>query len=288
VVDAGTVLLVAQPVGAPCEPLASYPDGGAAPPCAEPEAADGGGLDAGAAVGTVDCVPDPSGVYLYVCAQACATNQDCPLPWQTCNSAFAASGHCGDEPCTAFPATPTQEAKSYFATCADGGGLCLPFTALVSATNDAGVQLDDYGLCLQASDAGPNSACADPPSRDGPLCDAEQLCLLGRCRTPCNAAVGVSPDAGDCLASEVCTALGVQPVVPGALYAAGGCVNPCELDGGACDAGIDAGIDAGADAGIDAGEDAGVDAGMDAGMETGTDAGEAPDGGDTNDGGDGG
>jgi hypothetical protein len=221
-------LLVGQAVGAPCDPLASYLDGGPAPPCAQP---DGGG--------TVDCVPDPSGIYLYVCAQACSSNADCPLAWQACNSSFAAPGHCGDALCTGFPATPSEEAKGFFAACPNGAGLCLPFGVTMSASPTN--QVASYGLCLQASDAGPNATCSDPPTRGGPLCDAAQLCVLNRCRNPCNAALGPSPDAG-CPASEVCAPLDVQQPVPGALYAAGGCVYPCELlDGGACDAGVDAG-----------------------------------------------
>jgi hypothetical protein len=275
VADAGApVILIAQPVGAPCDPFVSYPDGGAAPPCAQADPEPDGGTDAGTAI---DCVPDPSGVYLYVCAQACGTNADCPLAWQTCGSAFAASGYCGDNPCTPFPAPST---KAFFAACPDGGGLCLPFSALVSTGTSVGVE--SYGVCLQASpDAGPNAACAAPPSRDGALCDSQQLCVLDRCRNPCNAAPDAGlPDAGLCLASEVCWPLGVQAVVPGAYWAAGGCVEACELDGGNCDAGA-RGADAGSDAGIDAGLDGGPDAGLDGGApDGGNDGGQASDGGD--------
>ncbi len=284
VVDAGVPIeLIDQPVGAPCDPLVTYPDGGPAPPCAEPVR---DLEDAGAFLNSVDCVADPSGTYLYVCAQACSSNRDCPLAWQSCGSAFASGGYCGDTPCTSVPASNPQ---SFFAPCPDGGGLCLPFNALVLATlGDGGVasSVESYGLCLQASpDAGPNAVCSDPPNRNGLLCDAQQLCALGRCRSPCNAAPDAGlPDAGSCLAGEVCLPLGIQPAVPGAAWAAGGCVSSCELDGGECDAGVrggDAGMDAGVDAGVDAGPDGGVDAGArDGGVDGGNDGGEGSDGGD--------
>ena len=276
VTDAGTpVELIAQPVGAPCDPAVSYPDGAPAPPCAQPG-------DGGADGGTASCIPDPSGVFLYVCAQACSANRDCPLAWQSCGSTFATGNYCGDNPCTPFPVALTQASKSFFAACPDGGGLCLPFNALVVSGSDAGAV--SYGLCLQASpDAGPNATCVDPPSRSGSLCDPQQLCVLGRCRNPCNAAPNVAlPDAGSCLAFEVCWPLGVQPEVAGASWAAGGCVRFCELDGGNCDAGVPQ-PDGGRDAGLDGGA---PDAGPDAGEPTSGDGGS--DGGSSSDGGDGG
>ncbi|MHB8419532.1 MAG: hypothetical protein ACYDCL_15760 [Myxococcales bacterium] len=236
--DAGFVPLPAlQPLGAPCDPGAAYGDAG--PPCATPD----GSLP-------VDCVTDPSGAELYVCEQSCGSDGDCPLAWQSCGSTFAAAGHCGDTPCTGFPAPPTSPA--FFQGCKLPGGesgLCLPFSVPVAS---GGVTLvSSYGLCVQASDAGAAAPCATPPLRgDGGLCDAEEICLLGRCRLPCDPLDGGAPGAV-CESQQICVPAALQAPVPGAAVEAGGCVLPCEAAGD-CDAGpVDAGHlgDAGAPAG---------------------------------------
>ncbi len=254
--DGGAAPRFDQPLGAPCDPGALGPDGGPAAPCAP--------LDGSV---PVDCVADPSGQALYVCEQACSADRDCPLAWQSCGAAYAAAGHCGDTPCTGFPATPAEQENDYFSPCRLVGaepGLCTPFPVWVEGTP----RPVDHGLCIEDDpDAGLGDPCGWPPVR-GSLCGPRELCALSRCRAPCNAALQGGGGSESCPATQVCVA--VAPFAPaGAVYLAGGCVDGCELDGG-CDAG-QPGLP---DAGLDGGEpsDAGpTDSGviLDAGSEDG-------------------
>jgi hypothetical protein len=257
--DAGYVPLPSrQPAGAPCDPAAPALDAG--PACETPD----GSLP-------VACIADPTGLNLYVCAQSCASDADCPLAWQSCGSSFAEPGYCGDSPCTTFPTAASDPA--FFTTCklpGDGVGLCLPFAT--SLEEDGTAVTLSYGLCVQAvADAGVDGPCEAPPRRGGELCDPRQVCVLGLCRSSCNA----SAEVNGCNPPDVCAPVGIQAAVAGAPVSAGGCVPACELAND-CDAGV---RDAGAppDAG---GPDAGrADGGATDGGDGGVPLGDGGDGG---------